>query len=149
MNTILCLPSIISIWVLLPLAHLHAAHGAWWASVILFSHPTVGAWWHELLSSLKKEKHRLSLVSALTEFLPPTDSDLLVWLTLTFSHATEGVLVGLVGTHPAHHFWASHPRLVALRVGGHGVPSGKCWVSTISKRVLQIHTTPTGEKETC
>lgn len=45
--------------------------------------------------------------------------------SLTLPHAAEGVLVGLVGTHPAHHFGTAHAGLVALRVGGHGVPSRK------------------------
>lgn len=50
-----------------------------------------------------------------TELLQPS--------SLTLPHTTEGVLVGLVGTHPAHHLRAAHAGLVALRVGGHGVPS--------------------------
>ena len=77
------------------------------------------------------------LVLALMELL-----QILTLLLLTFPHASKGVLVGLVGTHPTHHFRATHARLVALRVGSHSVPSGKCWISPISKRVLQINATP-------
>lgn len=47
-TTIVHLPSFISIRVLLPLAHWHVGHWAWWTSVILFPHSTVGAGWHEL-----------------------------------------------------------------------------------------------------
>lgn len=101
---------VISIWVLLPLAHLHVAHWARRSSVVLLSQPTVGSWWHELLSS--------------------------------FPHASKGILVGLVRAHSAHHFWATHPRLVALRVRSHGVPSGKRRVTAIGKGVLQVHATP-------
>ena len=79
----------------------------------------------------------------------PTASDLLVRLSLTFPHATEGVLVGLVGTHSSNHLWAAHPGLVALRVGSHGVPSGERRVSAISKRILQINATPREGQEAC
>lgn len=68
---------------------------------------------------------------------------------LTFPHASKGILCGLVGTHSTHHLWATHPWLVALRVGSHGVPSGECWVSAVSKGVLQINTTPVGRQLAC
>lgn len=61
----------------------------------------------------------------------------------TFPHATKWVLAGFVGTHSAHHLGSPHPRLVALGVGSHGVPPGKCRVSAVSKRVLQVNTTST------
>lgn len=60
----------------------------------------------------------------------------------TFPHAAKRVLVGLIGPHPAHHLGSPHPRLVALGVGGHGVPPGECRVSAVSERILQVHTTP-------
>lgn len=58
-NNVVCLPSVISIWVLLPLAHLHVSHRPRGRSVILFSHSTVGTWLHELFASLKKEKKKV------------------------------------------------------------------------------------------
>lgn len=64
-NNAVCLPSVISIWVLLPLAHLHVAHRPRGGSVILFSHSTVGAWLHELFTSLniKKKREKKFIVS--------------------------------------------------------------------------------------
>lgn len=52
-----CSPSVISIRILLPLTHLHVAHRPGWASVVLFSHPTVGPWLHELFSSWNQKHH--------------------------------------------------------------------------------------------
>ena len=95
------------------------------------------------------KKKETRLVVSFSPNRAPTASDWLVWPSLTFPHATEGVLVGLVGTHPTHHLWAAHSRLVALRVGSHGVPSGERRVSTIGKGVLQIYATPTEEQDAC
>lgn len=65
----------------------------------------------------------------------------------TFPHASKRVLVGLVGPHSAHHLGSPHPGLVALGVGGHGVPPGKRRVSAVSKRVLQVNTAPNRGRE--
>lgn len=69
----------------------------------------------------------------------------------TFSHGTEGVLVGIIGAHAAWpwpwsrplpgHLRGAHARLVA-RVGGHGVSPGEGWVTTVRKGVLEAHTAP-------
>lgn len=111
-----CLPSVISIRILLPLTHLHVSHRPGRAPVVLFSHPTVGPWLHELFSSWNQKNHFGSPSCQTPSASDPGPSP-------TFPHATEGVLVGLVRTHSAHHLWATHAWLVALRVGSHGVPS--------------------------
>lgn len=112
-NDAVCLPPVVSVRVLLPLAHLHVTHRAWRAPVVLFCHPTVGARLHELLSSLRKEKTKRRLL-ALERCSSPAATESLVWLSLTFPHATEGVLVGLVGPHSSCYLRAPHPRLVPL-----------------------------------
>lgn len=140
-NHAVCLPSVISIGVLLPLSYLHVGHRPRRASVILFSHSTVGTWLHELLSSFKflKKWFKVSFSSSNRK----KNLQHFIRLSPTFPHATKWVLVGLIGTHSAHHLGSPHSRLVALGVGSHGVPPGKRRVSTIGKRVLQINATPT------
>lgn len=144
-----CLPSVVSVGVLLPLSHLHVPHGPGRASVVLLSHSTVGPRLHELLSSFRsRSQQRVETVKVssrqqksgagvCTPFRAPP----------TFPHASKRVLVGLVGPHSAHHLGSPHPGLVALGVGGHGVPPGKRRVSAFSKRVLQVNTAPNRGRE--
>lgn len=143
-----CLPSVVAVGVLLPLSHLHVPHGPGRASVVLLSHSTVGPWLHELLSSFRSRSQQRvetvkfpagnrNLALAFAPFRAPP----------TFPHASKRVLVGLVGPHSAHHLGSPHPRLVALGVGGHGVPPGKRRVSAVSKRVLQVNTAPNRGRE--
>lgn len=65
------------------------------------------------------------------------------WGLPTFTHVTEGVLVGFIGAYATWHVWCVHARLVG-RVGGHVLPE-KCRVAAIREGVLQTETDPRRE----
>lgn len=60
----------------------------------------------------------------------------------TFSHPTEGVLVGLVGD-PAHHVWHAHALLVG-GAWGHGVPLGEGRLAGLGEGVMNIDSAAPG-----
>lgn len=57
----------------------------------------------------------------------------------TFSHSTEGVLVGLVG-HPAHHVWHAHALLV-WGIWSHRVPFWVCRITHVWEWVMHTDCT--------